>query len=385
MLKVAIIGSGSISALHIQAYQDFPERCEIIAFVDVSTDNARTRRDEFGLFDARVYTTVEEMLGAGESVDVASICTPPSTHEPLSVACLQAGVNVLCEKPMAPSLDACDRILAAEQSSDAVFASVAQNRYRDDVAQLRSVLDSGLLGDVTRVVVDSSWWRGLPYYDLWWRGTWETEGGGCTLNHAVHHIDLLLWLLGRPESVTAVLANVAHENAEIEDLSVAVFQYRRALATVTSSVVDHGERAGITVQGRDASYSLSGEAIAEVTQPHGFGEDGGDPHRVAEVDAVRDAVPPLAHTLHRGQIDDFLTAVETGTRPAVDGHDGRLTIEVITAIYAAGIERRAIDLPLAAEDPFAKDGALLERAPRFYTKSASIRAFNTTPQAVAAS
>ena len=88
----------------------------------------------------------------------------------------------------------------------------------------------------------SLWWRGHCYYDLWWRGSWEKEGGGCTLNHAVHHIDMLGWLMGRPKKVTAVLSNASHDNAEVEDISIAVLQYEKgSLARVTSSVIDHGE------------------------------------------------------------------------------------------------------------------------------------------------
>lgn len=89
--------------------------------------------------------------------------------------------------------------------------------------------------------IDSFWWRGHCYYDLWWRGTWEKEGGGCTLNHAVHHIDMLLWMMGLPESVTSVLSNVAHDNAQVEDLSMSILRYPRSLAQLTASVVHHGE------------------------------------------------------------------------------------------------------------------------------------------------
>jgi predicted dehydrogenase len=273
---------------------------------------------------------------------------------------------------MAPSLAACDAILAAESRGGAIFSSVAQNRYRDDVVRLKAVVDSGLAGPLSHVQVDSAWWRGLSYYDLWWRGTWEQEGGGCTLNHAVHHVDLLLWLLGAPRSVTAVLTNAAHENAEIEDLSVAVLAYERALATLTSSVVHHGERQGITVQGRDAAVTLQGDVIAELSQPNGFPAAGGNAELVQRLTDLLAAHSPLPHTGHGGQIDDVLTAIETGRRPAIDGHDGRRTIELITAIYQAGIERRAVDLPLTPQDPYYQPGTLLERAPRFYAKSASV-------------
>jgi predicted dehydrogenase len=372
MIKVAVVGTGNISPSHIRAYLALADRCTIVALCDLTPAKAEALARELGVEGATVYASHDEVIARGD-VDLVSVCTPPSTHEQISIDFLEAGVNVLCEKPMAPSLAACDAILAAEARGGAIFSSVAQNRYRDDVVRLKAAVDSGLAGAVSHVAVDSAWWRGLPYYDLWWRGTWAEEGGGCTLNHAVHHIDLLLWLLGAPESVTAVLTNATHENAEIEDLSVAVLAYQRALATITSSVVHHGERQRIVVQGREASVSLDGEVIAEVTQPNGFPVPGGNTELVAQLEAVVAGQAALPHTGHQGQIDDVLRAIETGGRPAIDGRDGRRTIEMITAIYQAGIERRTVDLPLAADDPYYQPGTLTERAPRFFAKSASVR------------
>lgn len=372
MIKVAVVGTGNISPSHIHAYLALRERCTIVALCDLTPSKAEALKRELGLDEAAVYASHPEVIARGD-VDLVSVCTPPSTHEQISIDFLDAGVNVLCEKPMAPSLAACDAILAAEARSGAIFSSVAQNRYRDDVVRLKAAVDSGLAGAVSHVAVDSAWWRGVPYYDLWWRGTWAEEGGGCTLNHAVHHIDLLLWLLGAPESVSAVLTNAAHENAEVEDLSVAVLAYQRALATITSSVVHHGERQRMVVQGREASISLDGEVIAETTQPNGFPAPGGNAELVGRLEARAAEQPPLAHIGHEGQIDDVLTAIETGRRPAIDGNDGRRTIELITAIYQAGVERRTVDLPLAADDPYYEPGTLTERAPRFYAKSASVR------------
>ena len=372
MIKVAVVGTGNISPSHVRAYLALRDRCTIVALCDLTPSKAEALKRDLGLDQATVYASHPEVIARGD-IDLVSVCTPPATHEQISIDFLEAGVNVLCEKPMAPSLAACDAILAAEARSGAIFSSVAQNRYRDDVVRLKTAVDSGLAGPVSHVAVDSAWWRGLPYYDLWWRGTWAEEGGGCTLNHAVHHIDLLLWLLGAPESVTAVLTNAAHENAEIEDLSVAVLAYQRALATVTSSVVHHGEPQRIVVQGREASVSLDGEVIADVTQPNGFPVPGGNIELVARLEALAADQPSLPHIGHEGQIDDVLTAIETGRRPAIDGNDGRRTIELITAIYQAGIERRTVDLPLEASDPFYQPGTLTERAPRFYAKSASVR------------
>ena len=92
---------------------------------------------------------------------------------------------------------------AAARRSGAVLSVIAQNRFTTSMARLKRVLDSGLVGRVLHAQVDSHWWCGPSYYDLWWRGTWPSEGGGCALNHAVHHVDALPWMLALPEQPVA--------------------------------------------------------------------------------------------------------------------------------------------------------------------------------------
>lgn len=372
MLTIGIVGTGGIARAHIDGYQRFGEECEIVALCDPAPGRAEALRAELGLDGARVYTDAAEMLAAEQKLDLISVATPPSTHAALSIQALEAGVDVLVEKPMAPSLEECDAMIAAAKDNGRLLSVVAQNRFRDDIATLKEVLDSGLAGPVTHAQVSSAWWRGTEYYDLWWRGTWEREGGGCTLNHAIHHLDMTLWMLGSPKAVTSVLTNAAHENAEVEDLSVSVLQYDRALAEVTASVVSHGEEQAIVVQGRNARVSQPWKVEANLANPNGFPADEDDTERVAQIEAVAAAHRPLAHTGHAGQIADMLDAVRERRRPAVDGEDGRRAIELVTAIYEAGIERRTVDLPLSPDDPFYRTGTLLERAPRFFEKTASV-------------
>ncbi|NED97096.1 Gfo/Idh/MocA family oxidoreductase [Phytoactinopolyspora alkaliphila] len=371
MLRIGIIGTGGIAGSHIDGYLRFTQECEIVALSDVVPDKAASRRDEFGLAGARVYERAEDMLAA-EDLNLVSITTPPATHAELTIAALRAGVDVLVEKPMAPSLEECDAMIAAAAAHARVLSVVAQNRFRNDMARLKAILESELVGPVSHAQFNSAWWRGIAYYDLAWRGTWASEGGGCTLNHAIHHLDLALWLLGTPRAVTAVLTNAAHENAEVEDLSVAVLQYERALAEVTSSVVHHGEEQAIVVHGRHARVSQPWKVVAEASMPNGFPAPGGDPERVAKIEALAAAHRPLEHVGHRGQIGDVLAAVRERCRPAVDGVHGRRAVELVTAIYAAGIERRTVDLPLAPDDPYYRTGTLVERAPHFFEKSTSV-------------
>src|SRR5699024_1024305 len=196
----------------------------------------------------------------------------------------------------------------------------------------------GRVGRIAHARIASEWWRGHSYYDLWWRGTWSSEGGGPTLNHAIHHIDLSLWLLGRPQAVAAMITNAGHDNAEVEDLSVAILQYERGLAELTSSVVHHGEQQEIVIQGEHARISQPWAAVAERARPNGFPENGGNTQLVAELDALAERQPRLEHTGHAGQLGDVIAAIRDGRTPLVDGEDGKRAIELVTAIYAAAIE-----------------------------------------------
>jgi len=376
MINVAVVGTGNIARQHIGGYLAFPGRCKITRLADIFPEKTEKTNAEFKL-GAKVSESYKEILDDPD-VDLVSVCTPPFCHAEITVDFLNAGKNVLVEKPMAASLEECDAMIAAAKKSGKVFSVVAQNRFRDPVANLKKTLDSGLIGKVVHAQVDSFWWRGHSYYDIWWRGTWEKEGGGCTLNHAVHHIDMLLWMLGLPKKVSAVISNASHDNAEVEDISVAVLQYggglcaKGAIAQVTSSVIHHGEEQQLIFQGEKARVSMPWKVTSNIAQPNGFPEKEQNETLIGQLNDYYKSLPELAHTLHTGQIDDVLTAVETGSKPLIGGEDGRRAIELITAIYKAGAEERAAELPLKPGDPFYTVKGIMERVPHFYEKTASV-------------
>ncbi|MDF2907643.1 MAG: oxidoreductase [Herbinix sp.] len=369
MIRVAIIGTGNISAAHISAYQAFPDRCKIVALCDIYPEKAREKKEKYNL-DADVVDDHEKLLDR-EDIDLVSICTPPFCHAQIAINFLKAGKNVIVEKPMAASLEECDQMIAASKESGKTFAVIAQNRFKDPVMRLKSVLDSGLIGRVLHAQVDSFWWRGHCYYDLWWRGLWEKEGGGCTLNHAVHHIDMLGWMLGKPERVQALLSNAAHDNAEVEDISIAALQYPKgAVAQVTSSVIHHGEEQQVIFQGEKARISAPWKVYASTSLDNGFPIENTELEK--ELSELYDSFPELLHTGHEGEIDNVLTAIETGVEPLITGESGRLTIELITAIYKAGFERRTVDLPITAEDEYYTVTGIQKNAIHFYEKTESV-------------
>ena len=373
MIKVGVIGIGNISAAHLGAYQSFSDRAEVVALCDIIDGKAQAGAERFGLA-ATCYPDHRSLL-ADAGVDLVSICTPPGTHAEIAIDALSAGCNVLVEKPMAPGLDECDAMIAAQRSSGKMLSVVAQNRFRTEMMRLHDLLEQGAIGKVLHAQIESLWWRGHSYYDLWWRGTWESEGGGCTLNHAVHHVDLLLWMMGAPSDVRAVMANVAHDNSEVEDLSTILLRFASgALGQLTCSVVHHGQEQKLVFQGERAKIAAPYSCYASTSLANGFPER--DEAFEAELTARYDDIAPLEHEGHAGQIDDVLRALETGGAPLIDGIQGRQTIELINAIYKAAITDETVRLPLTSDDPFATQQGLLERAPHFYEKSASVAGFS---------
>jgi predicted dehydrogenase len=169
-----------------------------------------------------------------------------------------------------------------------------------------------------------------------------------------------------------MLANAQHDNAEVEDLSVAVFRYGRGLAQLTSSVVHHGEEQEIVVQGQNARVSQPWSVVAEKARPDGFPEHEGDAELVARIEKLAADLEPLPHLGHAGQIGDLIDAIRTGRPPIADAQDGRNAVELVTAIYKAGFERSVVALPLSSDDPYYRAGYLVEAAPRFYEKRRSL-------------
>lgn len=376
MLNIAIVGTGNISHNHIQGYLQFADRCRIVALVDIYPEKAEEKKSRYGLSEAQVFRSHQAMLNAGIEVDVVDVCTPPYVHAGISIDALHAGKHVLCEKPMAASLEECDAMIAAQKASGKILSVIAQNRFTDAFWRLKTVVDSGLAGKICHAQVDSFWWRGHCYYDLWWRGTWQKEGGGCTLNHAVHHIDAIQWMLGFPTEVVAMMTNVAHDNAEVEDLSAAIFKYPHgALTQLAASVVHHGEDQKIVIQGEKARISAPWQVHASQSADNGFPQTENNGELEQGLDALFHATPALQWTLHTGQIDNLLSAIERQTRPLVDGEQGKRSLELITAIYKSAITRTVVTLPIHHSDAFYRTGGLIEIAPHFYEKSASVSNF----------
>lgn len=373
MLNVAIIGTGAISPAHIEAFLKFNDMCRIVALCDIYPEKAVKKAEEYNL-NVDIYDDHRKMLER-DDIDLVSICTPPYTHAEITINFLNSGKHVLVEKPMASSLEECDKMIEAAKRNNKILSVISQNRFTNPMMKLKKVIESNLAGPILHSQINSYWWRGYNYYNLWWRGTWEKEGGGCTLNHAVHHIDLFKWFTGMPEEVFAVMSNVAHDNAEVEDISVAICRFENGtIGQITSSVVHHGEEQELVFQGKNARISSPWKVRAFKEKENGFPVDNTQLEK--EIQEYYEQLPDLPYTGHTGQVRDvLLTILGKQEKVLIDGIQGRETIELITAIYQSASLKEPVKLPLNEKSPFYTTSGIIKNATYFNEKKISIENF----------
>ncbi|MEN6500726.1 MAG: Gfo/Idh/MocA family oxidoreductase [Rectinema sp.] len=374
MIKIGIIGAGAIASVHTDSYGRLREEAKIVAVCDTFRQKAESLIAEKAL-EATAYDDYEKLL-ADPEIDAISICLPPVAHCSVAVKALQRGKHVLVEKPMASSLEECDQMIEASRASGKILSVVSQNRFKTPVARLKKMLESGDLGKVLYANFESLWWRGQVYYDLWWRGTWAQESGGCFISHGVHYLDLMHMLFGMPKRVQATMTNVGHDNSECEDLGFAVFDYGDKLVHFTCSLVSHGERQSITVEGERGSIGIPWTVSASRALPNGFPQD--DTAEMERLEQAYHAIPELALEGHDAQISDFLRAIENGTPATIDGAEGKKTLELVMGIYKSAVLERPVEFPIAVGDAFYHKETMTAAMPKYHEKKKSVDNFSTS-------
>jgi len=242
-LRVAIVGSGGIAPAHAEAYAA-TGRTQLVGVVDVVPDRARLFAGRFG--SPRQYASVAELL-SDQAVDIVSVTTPPGTHTEIAVQILQTGTSVLLEKPPCLTLADLDAVTAAEAGSTGSVYAVFQHRHGSGARRAKQLLSTGGLGVPQVALCETLWFRPESYFDPIWRGTWTGEGGGPTLGHGIHQIDLMLHLLRPWTSMTALAARVARP-VEFEDVSLAIVTFDDgSVGSVVNSLLSPNELSRIRI------------------------------------------------------------------------------------------------------------------------------------------
>jgi UDP-N-acetyl-2-amino-2-deoxyglucuronate dehydrogenase len=223
-INTALIGCGKVGDTHAQALAGLPES-RFVAVYDPNPARATAFASRYG---CRAYTRLADLFGTGD-VQMASICTPHPSHVDLAVACAQAGVHVLVEKPMAVDLQGCDRMISVADAAGIRLGVISQRRLYEPVQRLRQAILKGKIGQPILAVLTVLGWRDEEYYRSDpWRGKWASEGGGVMLTQTTHQIDIFQWLMGPIAEIFGYWGNLSHPTCHSLILMV-VFENRQPI------------------------------------------------------------------------------------------------------------------------------------------------------------
>ncbi|MFB6364221.1 Gfo/Idh/MocA family protein [Paenibacillus elgii] len=268
-LKVAVIGAGSISEMHFTSYQNHPE-VELVAVCDLVEERARQAADKFGA--KKVYTDYRELL-ADPEVEAVSICTWNNSHGEISIAALEAGKHVLCEKPLCTTVDKALEVEAAVRRSGKLLQVGFVRRYGTNTKVLKKFIDAGELGEI--YYAKASYLRRLGNPGGWFSDI-ERSGGGPLLDIGVHVIDLCWYLMGRPKvkSVTGNTYKKLGNRSNVQNLSyyqAADFDAsKNSVEDMANALIRFENGASLMVDVSFTLHAKSNEVAVKI-----FGERGG--------------------------------------------------------------------------------------------------------------
>ncbi len=350
-LGIGIVGCGMISEFHARAIGEVHGARLVACY-----DRVQASTERFGeAHQINRYDDLSSFL-ADPAVDAVSICTPSGAHMEPAVAAATAGKHVIVEKPLEITLKRCDKIIEACRDNDVALATILPSRFHKCSQLLKKAIAGGRFGRLSLGDAYVKWFRTQDYYDSGqWRGTWALDGGGALMNQAIHSVDLLTWLMGPVAELSAQTATLAHERIEVEDVATASLRFKNgALGVIEATTAAYpGSLKKIEVHGSHGSAVIEEEDI-KVWQ---FAKMTSADNKIATQFAKKTqtgggAADPSAigHAAHAQQFKDFVKAVKNKNTPAIDGHEGRRSVEIILAIYKAAETGRTIKLPLS-KDP----------------------------------
>ena len=327
---IGLIGGGNISETHARAARAI-SGVEVAAVYGTNSEKARKLCVEHG---GRPYTDFAAFL-AHRPMDLVIIGSPSGLHATQGIAAAKQGLHVLTEKPIDISTRSADELIETAKKSGVKLGVIFQDRMKPHIRQLKDWIDRGLLGELLLADARVKWYRPPEYYaNSRWRGTLALDGGGALMNQGIHTIDLLLWLLGDVSRVQARVATQLHP-IESEDTATAILEFANGAIGVfhATTAAYPGYPRRVEISGTEGTVVLEHDRIIAVDLRNAPAEGA----KFAERDENRSGSSAVVSDFrgHQAMIEDFLCAVRKDTTPACDGHEGRRSLALIEAIYAA--------------------------------------------------
>ena len=343
-MRIGILGGGNISGTHARAAAAIPG-VEVVAVHGSNHDRAAKLAEPYR---ARVYDDLEQFL-AHRPMDIVAIGSPSGLHAEQGIAAAKRGLHVLVEKPLDITTAKADALIAACDAAGVKLGVFFQDRLRPAVVEIKKMIDDGTIGTPVMISGRVKWYRPPDYYSASrWRGTWTLDGGGALMNQAIHTVDLVQWMFGPVARVSAAVATLVHE-IKVEDTAAAVIEFTNgAIGTIeaaTSLYPGYPRRLEVTgskgtlVLEDDKLTSVDLQASSSSSPSASASAPAAEPPENASSPVVSDA------SAHQRVIEDFIRAIKANTVPSCDGREGRRSVELVEAIYAAARERRPMAPP----------------------------------------
>jgi predicted dehydrogenase len=351
-VRFGIVGLGNMGSFHAKSLSSI-DNAKLTAVCSPFPKETEAASQKFAVPG---FTSTNNLFAAG-LIDALLIATPHMQHAEIAIAALDAGVHVLCEKPIAVTIGDARRVnAAAAKHPDLTFGIMFQQRTMPLYRTLRQLLAEGSLGEISRITwLVTDWFRTWSYYASGgWRATWAGEGGGVLINQCPHNLDLIQWITGlSPSRVTAIASIGKTHPIEVEDEVSAILEYPGGAIGhfVTSTGEAPGtnrlevctDRGKIIAENGKLVFHETAQSVRLVreTSTEPFAQI---PTTVREIE-----IPAGPSEGHQIITQNFVNAILHGERLIAPGQDGAAALELGNAMQMAGLTRTAVDLPLDAD------------------------------------
>ena len=356
-IRIALVGCGRISRNHINAIAAHHEQAELVAICD--TQNERLEQAQQTITEATAeypeaatkpaqFSSFSDLLAAAKAntilVDLVVLATPSGQHPGQVIAAAETGLHVCTEKPMATRwVDGVSMVKACDKAGVHLFV-VKQNRFNSTLQLVKRQLQTGRFGKLAMVAVNVFWQRPQTYYDQdSWRGTWEFDGGAL-MNQASHYVDLLDWLIGPVESVSASIATLGRA-IEVEDTAALQLRWRNgALGTMAVTMLTYPKNleGSITLLGETGTVRIGGPAVNQIER-WAFADESSDDALVEQASYATTSVYGFGHPPYYA---NMLDALQGKAEALCDGREGLRSLELLIGAYRSARDGCMVHLPL---------------------------------------
>lgn len=345
-MKYALIGCGRISTNHIKAVIN--NNLEITAVCDVLPERMESVLEKHGLernSEIKRYTDYRQMISENE-IELISIATQSGLHAEIALYCIEHGIHVIIEKPMAMSMEDADRIISLSEEKNVKVCACHQNRFNIAVQELRRALEAGRFGKLSHGSIHVRWNRNREYYEQApWRGTWAQDGGAL-MNQCIHGIDLLRWMFGNEvEEVYGQTRQQFHEYLEAEDIGMAVVKFKNgAIATIegTTNVYPKNMEETLYIFGEKGTVKIGGKSTNNID----VWDFADEMEEDCEKKGLIEVVSNVYGNGHTSLFADMIDAIQNDRSPYVDAIAGRNALELVLAIYKSQKTGQVVRFPI---------------------------------------